>query len=163
MKITRLLPLMTLAPVLAIAACQQAKQPADQASPDAKPNLSVSDATLVLPAVKGNPGAAYFTLTNAGHRPVTLAGVHIQGAGKTEMHETKGGEMRPMNWVQLEAGKTVTFERGGKHVMAFDLIDGLEAGGTTEMTLTFSGGDKLSTPLAIQSPGGATSGMEAMH
>ena len=160
-KIARMLTLLGLVPALAVAACQQAVEPQAEAEPNAKPGLSVSDGTLVLPAVKGNPGAAYFTVTNSAAAPTSLAGVHIDGAGKTEMHETRDGIMSPLDHVQLDAGGTVTFERGGKHVMAFELADNLAPGETTEMTLTFSGGDKLSAPLTIEAAGGSgTGGME---
>ena len=83
-----------------------------------------------------------------------LAAVFVEGAGKAEMHETKGGKMEPLNWAEIAPGATVTFERGGKHVMLFDLADTVKAGGTAEMTLTFSGGDKLSTPLRVETAGG---------
>ena len=132
MKPARLIAFAVLAAALPLAACQQTKDPAAQtgteANPDAKPGLSVSDGVLVLPAVKGNPGAAYFTLA-------TLAAVHIDGAGKAEMHETKGGEMQPLAPVPLDPGASVKFAPGGKHVMAFELADTLQAGGTTEMTI----------------------------
>ena len=113
MKISRILPLLALAPLLAISACQKAGDAENTENPDAKPGLSVIDGTLVLPVVKGNPGVAYFTLTNSGKAPTTLASVHIDGAGKAEMHETKGGTMVALPWVQLDPGKAVTFERGG--------------------------------------------------
>lgn len=150
--------------VLALAGCGDAgkqdnlKETIEKAGassgPDAPSGLSVSDGVLVLPVVKGRPGVAYFALSNAGEKPTSLAAVFIDGVGKTEMHETKGGKMAPMNWVQVEAGQTVRFERGGKHVMLFDVGDTLKAGGAAEMTLTFSGGDKLSTPLRIEAAGG---------
>jgi copper(I)-binding protein len=150
-----------LAAALALGACQQQKAGSEAAqAPDAKPGLTVSDGVLVLPAVKGNPGAAYFALTNGSDEATSLAAVSIDGAGKAEMHETRGGTMAPMNWAQVDAGQTLRFERGGKHVMVFDLADTIKAGGTAEMTLTFSGGDKLSTPLRVEAAGG---GMEGMH
>jgi len=142
---------------LALGACQQQKQPhaeATQAAPDAKPGISVSDGVLVLPAVKGNPGAAYFAVTNGSDQPTSLANVYVEGAGKAEMHETKGGKMGRMNWAEVAAGQTVRFEHGGKHVMVFDIADTVKAGGTAEMTLTFAGGDKISTPLKVEAAGG---------
>jgi copper(I)-binding protein len=162
-KLTHLLPgSVMLAAVLALGACQQQKSGEEAAQgPDAKPGLTVSDGVLVLPAVKGNPGAAYFALTNGSQEPTSLAAIHIDGAGKAEMHETRGGTMAPMNWAQVNAGETLKFERGGKHVMVFDLTDRIKPGGTAEMTLTFSGGDKLSTPLRVEAAGG--DGMEGMH
>jgi copper(I)-binding protein len=139
---------------LALAACQQHKAPEQQTGPDAKPGLSVSGGVLTLPAVKGNPGAAYFTVTNRGNTPATLAAVHIDGVGKTEMHESMGGSMEALKGVPVSAGETVKFEQGGKHVMLFDIDGRLTPGGTTEMTLVFSDGDKASTPLKIRSAGG---------
>jgi copper(I)-binding protein len=148
------LTLLALGAALALGACQQqAEKPADP-SPDAKPGLSLADGRLVLPAVSGNPGAGYFTLTNNGEKAATLAAVFIDGAEKAEMHETKESSMAPLPKLELKAGETVRFEPGGKHVMAFGLKPGLAAGGSVEITLTFADGDKLSAPLAIAAPGG---------
>ena len=164
MKIARLLPLFA----LALAACQQ-DQPATpaqgateaaSAAPAAKPGLALSGATLVLPAVSGNPGAVYFTLTNGSDQPATLAAVSIDGAAKAEMHETKGGTMVPVNTLAIKAGETVKFERGGYHVMAFELAAKLTPGATGEVTLTFADGDKLSAPLKVEAAGGAAMMME---
>lgn len=159
MRFLRFLPHAAMAAAaLSLGACQQQKQPdsetAGVAGPEAKPGLTVSDGVLVLPAVKGNPGVAYFALANASEAATSLAAVHVDGVGRTEMHETVGGRMASLNWAEVPAGETVRFERGGKHVMLFDLADSLAAGGTAEMTLTFSGGDKLSTPLRIEAAGG---------
>lgn len=166
MKIASFLSGATLAlGTLVLAACQQS--PGDgaaatasasaSASPDAKPGLSASGGILVLPPVKGRPGGAYFTLSNNGPEAVTLAAAHIEGADNTEMHETKDGKMNPITEIELAPGQAVTFERGGKHLMAFGLNDSLAVGGTAELTLIFSDGDKLSTPLKIESVTGAGS------
>ena len=37
--------------------------------------------------------------------------------------------------------------------MAFDVADNLKAGGETELTLTFSDGDKVSLPVKIEAMG----------
>lgn len=153
---------------LALGACQQGKAPeaeaTAQSAPDAKPGISVSGGVLVLPAVKGNPGAAYFELANGGDKPSTLAAVSIDGAGKAEMHETLGGSMAPVKDLAVKPGETVKFERGGKHIMVFDIAEGVKSGGTAEMTLTFAGGDKVSAPLKVESMfdamGGDMAGMD---
>jgi copper(I)-binding protein len=127
----------------------------ESAPPEAKPGLSASDGVLILPAVGGRPGAAYFTVSNNGAKPTALAAVYVEGAAKAEIHETMGGKMQPLATLELPVGASIKFERGGKHVMLFDLADTLTAGSTTEMTLTFADGDKLSIPLRIESAGGA--------
>lgn len=148
--------------VLALGGCGEAAKQAEPAAtegpssgPDAKPGLSATGGVLVLPAVKGNPGVAYFALSNGSDKVAQLAAVFVDGAGKAEMHETMGGSMAPMKWAEIKPGETVKFERGGKHVMLFDVAETLKAGGTTEMTLTFKGGDKLSAPLKVEAAGGA--------
>lgn len=152
---------------LSLSACQQqTAETADaSAAPDAKPGLAVSEGRLILPVVAGNPAGIYFTLTNTGDKAGTLAAVSIDGAAKAEMHETTGGQMRAVPSIEVPAGGTVKFEPGALHVMAFDLDAKLVAGGTTEMTLTFADGDKLSAPLKIESRTGGdgmTGGMKGM-
>ncbi len=155
MKPVRLIPVL----LLALAACHKAPE----ASPDAKPGLSVSAGTLVLPAVSGNPGAAYFALNNGSGKVVTLAAVSVDEAGKAEMHETSGVAMTPLVALEVKAGETVSFDHGGKHVMLFDLSPKLAAGGTAEMTLTFADGDKLSAPLKIEAAGAMDMGEHKDH
>jgi hypothetical protein len=151
--------------VLGLSACQQQEtaneaEAAQDAAPDAKPGLAVEGATLVLPAVSGNPGVAYFAISNAADAPVSLVSVYIEGAEKTELHETVNGQMGKIDDVAIAPGETVTFERGGKHVMVFGITDVLQAGGTSELTLTFSDGDKLSTPVAINDASSVMSDMD---
>lgn len=140
---------------LTLSACQQEK--AAPANPEAKPGLRVDNARLVLPAVSGNPAAAYFNLVNFGDKDVTLAAVSIEGAGKAEMHETTGTSMAPLRDYAVDSGESGVFAPGGRHVMAFDLASSLKAGGTTEMTLTFADGDKLSTRINVVAAGAEVS------
>ena len=149
-----------------LAACQQAGQSTDttessvQAGPEAKPGLALTNGRLVLPVVEGRPGAAYFKLENNGDAPVTLAGAYIEGATSAEIHETRAGSMARIESLEIGPGQAVLFEPGGLHVMAFELSSRLTArraeGATepqTELTLTFSDGDKLSASLAIETMG----------
>lgn len=162
---------LTLLASLALAACkQEAPAPEAGASAEAsakaaqaaetKEGLSASAGKLVLPAVKGRPGAAYFMVSNSSGKPVTLTGVAIAGAGKAEMHETKGGEMAPLASADVQAGEMIMFERGGKHVMVFDLAPTIKAGDTAELTLSISDGSKLSVPLQVEAAGGGGEAMD---
>lgn len=133
---------------LALAACSQApKPPAPSGGP------AVSGGKLVLPAVSGNPGVAYFTVKNEGAQPESLAGVSVQGASKAEMHETEGNSMSPLTTVTLGPGATATFEPGGKHVMIFGVSKSLKPGDTAELTLFFSGGKTIFGPLRVEAAG----------
>lgn len=163
MKPARLMFALAPFAALALSACQQeAPAPAEQ-NPSAKPGLSASDGVLVLPAVKGNPAAAYLTLTNNGDAQASVAGVSLDAAESAEIHQTKDGKMASVDQVDVAAGSTVKFERGGLHVMAFGLKPEVSAGNTVEATLTFADGDKISVPLKVETVGGAPAHDGAGH
>lgn len=146
--------------VLALAACQQPKteptpeKSAAAAAPEAKPGVALADGRLVLPAVAGNPGAAYFQINNSAGASTVIAAISIDGVAKTEVHQTIGDTMTKVDQVEIAPSTSITFAPGALHVMAFDLASTLKAGGTTELTVTFADGDKASTPLKIEAAGG---------
>ena len=147
---------------LALAGCKQDTKPqpaaTDAAAVEAKPGTTVSAARLVLPAVKGNPGAAYFAVANGSSGTIAIAAVSIDGAAKAEMHQTVGGSMTPVERIDVAPGTAIAFEPGALHVMAYDLADKLKPGTTTEMTITFADGDKVSTPITVESRSEAAMG-----
>ena len=141
---------------LALAACSQSDEAAKQA--DENPTgLVVSNARLLMPPVAGNPAAVYFDLKNAGERAVAVRRADVEGAKSAAMHDmmeyNREMTMADMGPLTVRQGETVKFEPGGKHVMAFDLSPELKPGGTTEMTLTIAGGDKVSVPVSIDAAG----------
>ncbi|PNU04896.1 copper chaperone PCu(A)C [Novosphingobium guangzhouense] len=131
--------------------------------PDAKPGMAASDGKLILPIIAGRPGAVYFTVRNDGAEPVTLAGVHVSGVGRAEMHQTNGGSMAKVDSLPIDPGASMVFAPGGLHVMAFDVSPDLKPGGAAELTLTFSDGDKLSMPLHVEKMGGEDAGQGMDH
>ena len=172
----RIVPILAVAAALTLAAChKQEKQAAANASgsasatsaalakaPDAKPGLKLEGGRLVLPVLKGSPGAAYFMLDNSSGATVVLAAISIDGAGKADMHQSADDKMTTVDRVEIAPGTSINFEPGKLHVMAFDLQDRLRPGGTVQMTLTFADGDKLTAPLKIEA-GASGGGMEHMH
>ena len=146
-----------LALALSLAGCGKNGTPAQQGSLG-QAGLSVSGGELVLPAVSGNPGAAYFTLSNGTKDPASLAAVTVTGTTKAEMHETSGGSMAPLTVLTLSPGSAVAFERGGKHVMLFGVSKSLKAGDTAKVTLNFTGGREIMGELKVTSAGGEDHG-----
>jgi copper(I)-binding protein len=172
-RIGRVTTRMTIAAItaLALCACQQAKQ-TDQtkhepiaevgkSAPAGKPGITIAGGRLVLPAVAGNPGAAYFQVDNSAGANIALAAIAINGAEKTEIHQTAGSTMTKVDSVEIAPSTSIKFEPGQLHVMVFNLGAGLKAGGTTEMTITFADGDKATATLKIEAAGGG--GMGSMH
>lgn len=146
---------------IALSACGQGgSQSAQEAAPESMPGVIVADGRLVLPAVKGNPGAVYFDVTYDGDDAAMIRAAEVQGAKSAMMHSTVkdaagNASMEEVLQVQLEKGKTLKFEPGGNHVMAMDLDKALKPGDTTEVTLTFVGGDKVSFPATVLAAGDA--------
>lgn len=131
---------------LALAACGQ------------KEALPVTDATVRLPAVTGNPGAAYFTLHGA-DKDTRLMSISSPQAGRAEMHDVKmeGGmmTMTPIdNGLAIPKGATIKFETGGRHAMLFDMKPGLKAGDKVTLTFTYADGRKVSVDASSEAPGG---------
>ncbi len=147
------------AAALSLAACSDGTEDAAPAA-DANPTgLTVTNARLMLPPVAGNPAAIYFDLTNDGSRAVAVRRADVADAKSASMHDTVEsngqmtmGEMGPM---VIPAGETIKFEPAGKHVMVFELSPEIAAGGTTEMTLTVAGGDKVSFDVPVEAAGAA--------
>jgi len=131
-------------------------------SPNAAPGMVLSDAVVRLPAVSGNPGVAYFTLSQGDGAPRKLVAVHVEGFGRAEMHQsmTEGGmmSMQAIHDVKIEAGKSVEFKPGGYHVMLFNPDASLKAGGTAELTITLDNGDKATALAKLEGAGGDNMG-----
>jgi copper(I)-binding protein len=152
MRTAILLPLAALACTLA--GCGKTdKAPPVAAEPE------VTEGKLVLPAVAGNPGAAYFSVKNNGAEPASLAGASVEGASKAELHETSAKSMAPLTTVTLGPGASAAFEPGGKHVMVFGVSKALKPGDTVKLTLFFSGGKTVTGPLQVAAAGGDMAGM----
>lgn len=135
----------------------------EAAGPDARPGISADKGRLVLAVIAGRPAAAYFTVHNNGTDAAELVGVHIADVGKAEMHKTEGGKMTSVESLSVAPGGTLEFGPGSLHVMAFEPSDALKGKTSTELTLTFSDGDKVSIPLAIETMGaGMTDDMSGM-
>ena len=151
------LPLLAVLATVTLSACKGADKPeaAASAAPEGKPGVTISGARLVLPAVTGNPGAAYFALDNQGKAMVAIASVAVTGAGKTQIHTA---DMKPVDHAEAEPRTTLKFEPGQVHVMVFDVSPDLKAGSETELTVIFTDGDKLSVPAKIEAMGAAAMG-----
>lgn len=125
---------------------------------DAAPDAAVTEATVRLPAVKGNPGAAYFTL-HGGEKDRTLVKITSPVVGSAEMHDMKTENGMAMmvpitGGLPVPKGTTVSFQSGGKHVMLFDMKPSLKAGDTINLTFEFADGSKESAKAKAVAPGG---------
>jgi copper(I)-binding protein len=124
-----------------------------------KGELKADGAWLRLPAVAGQPGAAYFAL-QGGAKPDTLLAVTTPAALRAEMHESMKGDhgmmaMAPLKDVALPAGEKLAFAPGGKHVMLFSIGPAVKPGQKVPLTLSFASGATLHLEAKVVGAGEA--------
>lgn len=101
-------------------------------------------------------GAAYVTLEAA--TPDRLTGVETPVAAKAELHtmQTKPGgimEMRPIDSLDLPAGKRVTLKPGAMHIMLMGLKAPLRTGQSFPLTLHFEKAGTQEVTVAVEKVG----------
>ncbi|MBN8832355.1 MAG: copper chaperone PCu(A)C [Sphingomonadales bacterium] len=122
------------------------------------PPLYVDGGYVRLNANPQAPSAAYFTI-HGGGEPVTLRGVTTEEAVRLEIHESmmKGGmaSMKPIDAIDIPAGKTVKLEPGGQHIMLWSVNPAAVTDGKISFTFIFSNGDRILADAVVQKPDGS--------
>ncbi len=127
-----------------VAACERAPAPA---------RVTVEDARVQLPLVRGRPGSAYFTLrAEAADRLIGISSPKVQ---RIEVHEsrTSGGIVRMGPAKDLAFDDELAFAPGGKHAMLFSIDPSLLAGATVPLTFTFERAPAVTVEAPVQLPG----------
>lgn len=141
-----------LALVLALAGCDEGT---------AKPEATVENPIITLPAVPGRPGAAYFTL-RTNNDPTRLAGITSPRIGRIELHETAtiGGisRMIPLRDATFDPERPLTFAPGSGHAMLFDLDPGLKVGDRVKLDFTFEPAAAVTVEAEVRAPGDVAHG-----
>jgi len=123
-----------------------------------EPQVTIEDARITLPAVKGRPGAGYFT-AEAGAVPEAVVAVTAPPPTRIEMHESMASgsmtSMQPIPTAAFEAGRPLLFEPGGKHLMLFDIDPAVKPGDTLPLTFRFAKAPPVTVQAEVQGPGGA--------
>jgi copper(I)-binding protein len=91
-----------------------------------------------------NMGVGYLKMTNNSDSAITVRSASSPDFGRVEIHQTTIADgvsrMRPLNEVQIDAGATVTFEPGGRHLMLFDPKPGIAPGSPVSLEVTHNKG-----------------------
>lgn len=125
--------------VLLVAACG-----GSSAAPSAADGQITIKDPWVRAAAAGGVSAAYFTITNGQAVDDALTGAASAVASSVGVHETSTDAsgmmgMHEVESVVIPAGKSVSLEPGGYHVMLMGLKQELKAGDSVELQLTFKG------------------------
>jgi copper(I)-binding protein len=112
---------------------------------------------------RATPGGApvaggYLTIENKGSLPDRLLSGATDAARKVEIHEIALDEgimtMRPIDGgLFIEAGKTVKFEPGGRHLMFIGLAAPFREGEQVSVSLAFESAGRVMVPFLVQGIG----------
>ncbi|MFT7267472.1 MAG: copper(I)-binding protein [Porticoccus sp.] len=122
---------------------------------DGAGQLTVSDGYIrkIPPGQKVT--AAFMILQNFTDRACRVIGASTDIADRIEIHKNsyQNGimSMRPVEWVELAPGKTVSFESGGYHLMLFGLKRELDEDEQHRVTLIFDRCPELSFDAKVRS------------
>lgn len=122
-----------LAPLALLAGCHSASS-----------EPKVREAWVRLPAVAGQPAAAYFTI-QGGRNDKVLVRMESALAAKTEMHASMKSmdgmaTMAPLDHVDVPADGTLTFKPGANHAMLIGLDPAVKPGTAVPIRFGFSDG-----------------------
>jgi periplasmic copper chaperone A len=114
----------------------------------------------------GGMTAVYGTITNNTSEDVVLVGGATEAAGVVEVHEMSmiNGEMKMQEidgGLVIPAGKSVSLEPGGDHLMLMMLKSDVLAGETIEVLFDFEGAEDITLTDVIGKP--AEGGDEEYH
>jgi len=121
------------------------------ASP-AMAQVEVKDAWMRATVNQQKATGAFMSLTAASNMRVVEVSSPV--AGVAEIHEMMQVDnvmrMRPLNALELPAGKTVELKPGGSHVMLHDLKQPIKEGDVVPVTLVLEGGDGKRTSVEVK-------------
>jgi copper(I)-binding protein len=119
--------------------------------------ISVERPWVRLPAVAGEPGAAYFRLTG-GAEGTSLVSVSSPLVKKIELHESMTGgsmsSMKKLDDVDFSYDGTIEFRPGGKHAMIFGLPASVKPGTTLPLTFAFDAAPPVTVTAEVRSAAG---------
>ncbi len=147
---------------LLAAACGAPQETATTApAPEAAaiaPGINVSDAWASATPGGVSVSAGYLVISNGGDAADTLTGASSPRAGRVELHTmsmTNGVmEMTQIPSVEIPAGGSATFERGGNHLMFIDVTAPFAPGEEIPVTLSFANAGEVQVSLPVRAGGG---------
>ncbi|MGB5720958.1 MAG: copper chaperone PCu(A)C [Woeseiaceae bacterium] len=107
-----------------------------------QPPLVASDVVITRPMPGRTMSAGYLSLTNNSDETIRISRVTSAHYESVQLHETTTEDgisrMRAIPLLEIPAGETVTFERGGKHLMLMR-----PTGPVNTVSLSFMDGNNL--------------------
>ena len=156
-KLAKLAGIGASAMALGLAGCGDEPAAVEEDAGGCIDGVEVTGGWLALPAIPGDPAAAYFEITNNTDTELLLMRAEMDGAASTQFHRMGEWNFQPsmdelLN-VEVPAGETVVFAPEDMHVMVMEPATTWEAGGEGEMTLGFPRGLTCTFPVTFRAAG----------
>ena len=124
-------------------------------------DIMISDLTIRATTSQAGATAAYATIHNHGSDDDRLVGITVSFSKKAEIHEMKlDGDVMKMREIEggliLPAGKMVTLEKGGNHLMFMGLTEQIKLSESYEITFEFEKADAITLNAETISLSGKT-------
>ncbi len=104
------------------------------------------------------PAAGYFTVTNAGARPVVITGASSPDCGSLMLHQSRNvngtEQMVMVSSVTVPAHGSVAFAPGGYHLMCMSPSANVAPGRTVPVTLNFADNRMVTKPFVVRGANG---------
>jgi len=126
-----------------------------------------AQAQLVMVSIAGpwirfinptTPAAGYFTVTNAGARPVVITGASSPDCSSLMLHQSRNvngvEQMEMVSSVTVPAHGSVKFAPGGYHLMCMSPSANIVPGRTVPVTLTFADHRTVTKPFMVRGASG---------
>jgi copper(I)-binding protein len=114
---------------------------------DSAAALTATDVVVLAPIPGSTVAVAYLTLHNRGARPLTIYDISSSEFGNIEMHESMTvdgvARMRRLDAIALEAGASIEFAAGGKHLMLMEPLAEPVPGTPITLQIKYNDGDVL--------------------
>jgi len=125
--------------------------------------VTIGDLVVTQAGTRATPGGApvaggYLSIENKGSLPDRLLSGSTDAAKKVEIHEMALDNgimtMRPVEGgLFIEAGKTLKFEPGGRHLMFIGLAAPFKEGEQVSVALAFEMAGKITVPFVVRGIG----------
>ena len=119
--------------------------------------IAVEQPWVRLPAVAGEPGAAYFELTG-GAEGTKLLSVSSPLVKRIELHESMTGgnmaSMKKLKDVDFAYDGTIAFKPGGRHAMLFGINSSVKPGTALPLTFAFDTAPPVTVNAEVRTAGG---------
>ena len=112
-------------------------------------------------------GVVFVQLHNTGTQQDALIGASTNVAQKVELHnhihDNGVMRMRQVKHIDIQAGKQVTLQPGGLHIMLMGLKQPLKRNQTFELTLQYQSGHQQTITVTVNNGEGMKAASEAQH